>query len=862
MKKERSRKTALTAVFAAMCLIAIFFSSCTLKKYGGPADSAPVSAAVAEEVVALRYINGDDETELFSENVIAPSFYCGGEGELFLSGEASGPVTVIVLHGDNVILERELLPGGRASLDGAPEGELKLSFITEADGKTAVCTSSEAVFAKAASGGYGECAVLMTGDIVTGADVTVSSPFTWETGGHTFKTEGELRFVSSESGTMTILNGDGGIACGRVFCDAVLWDFVISEPFGGFLEQRPYYIYARSVNGREIDCGELYISSAEAFSEAAGGRGIMPYVKRVVFEGDFTLPGVEIPRPLSLSFLGNVGIEGGLTIRADGECSVKVDTSGNGVPLSESLRFEIAEGTLSWNGEDAPAREYVERYMNVKSYNGTLTDPHIGGVGGVRIVSGRAEDSVTGQTADFVPDGNVIELGGGYANGVCPENAVITAALDGAGSYRLEKHDGKFYCIVTDVAGNERGYRIEFYRQGYKLPVIYINTEDGKAITSKEKYVPASFSINYNGALNEKDIEDAAIGIRGRGNSSWKLDKKPYKIKFEKKTSLFGLQKAKKWVLIANHVDKSLIRNRLAYSIGDLLDALVFVPGAELVDVFVNGAYQGVYQCSEEVEINEGRVPGEEGSTEVDTDYLLEIGSDGKTTPFGKNAFTHELFRYVEIKDPDSDIITKEQFEFVKEYVKSVEDAIMEGGDYASLLDVPSLVDWFLLYEFSYNLDGIFRRSDFLCKEKGGKLYFAVPWDFDYAFGNMSLDSSKYHEWICLGNSNTDDYDNYIPTNIMDYLLDDEYFISCLKERWAEVGAAMLERGLAVVDEAEENAAPSANENFMRWDILGKKVQFEKRAAYKIKTYSGQLAYLRDFMNNRFEWMDKTIRAM
>ena len=186
----------------------------------------------------------------------------------------------------------------------------------------------------------------------------------------------------------------------------------------------------------------------------------------------------------------------------------------------------------------------------------------------------------------------------------------------------------------------------------------------------------------------------------------------------------------------------------------------------------------------------------------------------------------------------------------------------MNGGDYESLLDVPSLVDWFLLYEFSYNLDGIFRRSDFLLKVKGGKLYFCTPWDFDYAFGNMGLDSADYHEWISLGNSKTDAYDEYIKTNIMDYLLKDPNFTSQVKKRWGEVGEKMLALGLKTVDDTEKIITPSAAENFKRWDIMGTKVQFEKRDTYKIKTYSGQLDYLRDFMRPRFEWMDKTIRAM
>ncbi len=293
-----------------------------------------------------------------------------------------------------------------------------------------------------------------------------------------------------------------------------------------------------------------------------------------------------------------------------------------------------------------------------------------------------------------------------------------------------------------------------------------------------------------------------------------------------------------------------------------MLDNFVFVPGAYIVDVFVNGEYAGVYQISEQVEINEGRVPGEEDSTEIDTDYLLEIGGDTVETSFGYANFSHELFKYVLIKEPEEDVLTKEQFEYVSSYIKSVEDAIIEGGDYEALLDVDSLVDWFLLYEFSYNVDGIFRRSDFLLKEKGGKLIFCTPWDFDYAFGNFVLDTANYAEWICLGTPVTDADDNYIEDNIMNYLLEDEAFIEKLKARWAEVGEKMLKTGLETVDDAEKNVSPSAAENFRRWDILGKKIQFENYRTAAIDTYAGQLDYLRTYMKNRFEWIDRAIRAL
>ena len=97
------------------------------------------------------------------------------------------------------------------------------------------------------------------------------------------------------------------------------------------------------------------------------------------------------------------------------------------------------------------------------------------------------------------------------------------------------------------------------------------------------------------------------------------------------------------------------------------------------------------------------------------------------------------------------------------------------------------MIDWFILNEFSYNIDGTFRRSDFIMKKKGGKLYMATYWVYDYAFGKFWRDSFGFDEWICFGNENTKD-DNYIWDNWMRYLLTDDKFKTQLKSRWEQVG--------------------------------------------------------------------------
>ena len=888
----------ISAVLLALCLIAVAVAAAHMGKAPTPEtgsgdlsdvnvpaasddpDETEGSADIIENGVLSIYLSeGDDRdaVELFSTSspsAASPAFSVSNESAdcalLIKNGlPADTGTTLILERNGEVSYRRDLIfEEGLCRVEDLPEGEYVLSLLLRDASGEIFYTASPGTFTEAlALAGSTSLTVRMIGDICLPGEeeLVISSPFVWELCGFSFDTAGDLRFISESEGEMRIINGSGDdIGCAGVYCDAPGWDFTVTVPFGNFCEERPFYIYAHSLNGESIDCGEVYVDTAEDWQAITkdGTLDVKPNIERIICDGAFTLTGTNIGRSITLVFRGNIGIDGVLSFSTTDTSPITIDNENNSTEISPKIHIDAPLSDVSWYGNDKPDFAFVEQYMNVLSYNGAETDAYMGGAGTSQLLSGSIKDTGTGTVIAFVPDGSVVDISTGYLDSIDPEKATITAELSADGSCRLEKKNGAYYCVVTDAHGGVRGYRVNFFAKDYRLPVIHITTDSGEAVTTKDYYVGGTFSIDYNGAYDFAEIDGAAMKIKCRGNSSFNLDKKPYKIKFEKGTSLFGLHKAKRWVLVANHVDRTLIRNKLAYSIGTVLDNLVFVPNAFMVDVFVNGKYQGVYQLSEQIEVNEGRVPGEENSDEVDTDYFLEIGGERTKTDFGSNVFSHELFRFLEIKNPDADTLTKEQYDYISGYVKSIEDAVMNGGDYESLMDVPSLIDWFLLYEFSYNLDGAFRRSDFLLKIKGDKLYFCTPWDFDYAFGNMNLDTSDYKEWICLGNPKTDAYDEYIKTNIMDYLLKDPAFTAQLKKRWAEVGEDMLARGLETVDYAESYVAPSAAENFKLWKIFGVKIQFEKRSVVKIPTYKGQLDYIRDFMKARYKWMDKTIKAM
>lgn len=778
--------------------------------------------------------------------------------------------TVILEDSSGNIIERkaeDVNEKCEINLGDIATGEYEFAFMQNGEGEHVCYLSTDNMFRAMLESAQRPSRIAFLKNIVSSVqeDLVITSPFIWDMNGFSYSTDYAIRFKDDGPGNMIIRNRyKTDLKAKEITCDAVLWDLDVWVPPDVFYEEMPYYIYANSSVNGEIDVKLVYIDSVEKWEALfkEGKLSVNDSVEKMIISGDFSISGQRIDKPLSVCFVGNIDVDGVLEFDFLDDAEILIDYSQNESQPIDEIFLNTPNSFVGWKADFVPSFSYVEEQMNVEYFKGTATDIHMGGDGTVEILSGTITDGNNGNSISFVPKGNVINVSLGYTESISLDNATISGELTGDGEISLISYNSKYYCLVKDSDGNTRGYRIDTYSSEYKLPILYITTDDGAGITSKDAYKSSKITLDYNGAYDFTNITNIQAGVKGRGNSSWRLDKKPYKIKFENGTSLFGLEKAKRWVLIANHVDRSLIRNDLAYAIGEVLDNMVFIPSSYMVDVFVNGKYMGVYQLSEQIEINEGRIPGEENSSEVDTDYLLELGGDKLETPFGYNNFSTDLFKWVEIKNPDEENLSLEQYAYIKDYVNQVEEAVMAGEGYEELLDIPSLIDWFLLYEFSYNLDGAFRRSDFLLKEKGGKLYFCTPWDFDYAFGNMSLDTWSYQEWICLGNANTDAYDMYIKTNIMDYLLKDANFTAKLKARWDEVGKLMLSTALATIDEAEINLLPSANENFKRWRIMGSRLQYENNRTVNLYTYEEQLDYLRDFINNRYAWMDLKISQM
>lgn len=159
------------------------------------------------------------------------------------------------------------------------------------------------------------------------------------------------------------------------------------------------------------------------------------------------------------------------------------------------------------------------------------------------------------------------------------------------------------------------------------LPIIYINTENATPIVDKVTPIPAGLYVTVpeGSEYTPTGAEDApvALTIRGRGNASWEIPKKPYKLKFDKKTSLLNLPKSKHYALL--HHNQGFVDYLTSMSAMEMMRRLTgkWAPHILPVEVVLNGRYDGLYFLAETIKIDSNRLDiFEQEDGEIDPEII------------------------------------------------------------------------------------------------------------------------------------------------------------------------------------------------------------------------------------------------
>lgn len=344
----------------------------------------------------------------------------------------------------------------------------------------------------------------------------------------------------------------------------------------------------------------------------------------------------------------------------------------------------------------------------------------------------------------------------------------------------------------------DRNYRLCVV-YGSNIPTVHITTDTG---TMEHIYADKHYKEpGYATILNQERVEYQGnldyITIRGNYTST--LAKKPFNIKFLGEADLFDMGASKKWCLLANYLDNTMIKDKIGYDFADEV-GLTFSPESILTDLYINGEYIGNYTLCERIEISESRIDindlgewNERLNQGIDFETLelggmrgdesyLELGSSmwvnvPNTPEPSKGAYLIEYelaSRYddevsgfisnygqpIIVKSPE--YASQEQVQYIQQYYQAFEDAVLSdngynamGKHYSDYIDVESYAKLYIFQEFVKNLDAA-GTSLFFYKEEGEKLVAGPVWDVDLGFGywveregiNMADPNSL---WVAVG---------------------------------------------------------------------------------------------------------------
>lgn len=427
--------------------------------------------------------------------------------------------------------------------------------------------------------------------------------------------------------------------------------------------------------------------------------------------------------------------------------------------------------------------------------------------------------------------------------------------------------------VLTESRSNDKFVQdTDVYAQFVKvefdkgIPNMYIMVEGGN-ITSKHQYKKATITIM--GAAEDKYNVTMTTAIRGRGNSTFysnqPLDvydsKNSYRLKLDEKANLLGIggSSNRDWVLNANKYDPSNLRNYFVWNMAKQMGTMHFVPGCTFVNLYLNGDYRGLYMLTDHVEVANDRVEINDTGSNPDKDYLIELDFRAETDSSLKKDLHYFYIPGFYDKDIEalrewvikSEVTSEEECAFIKDYFTKCHDAIM-SGDRAridELVDIPSLLDFFIIEELSRDCD-VSATSQFWVKEKGGKLQFAVPWDYDAGFGTYSV-ANKLEGFVC-----EDTVSGNKPHLWLAALIEQDWFRIELYARMYEV-SDMIETAAKSSRMIAEILSEAMDHTNARWDIFGKKYHWfpYDAVSVKLRSYEEHVNFLLDWIDTRWNWM-------
>ena len=433
------------------------------------------------------------------------------------------------------------------------------------------------------------------------------------------------------------------------------------------------------------------------------------------------------------------------------------------------------------------------------------------------------------------------------------------------------------------------------------MPILRIVTSDGGDVTSKDYY--KTCYVTLENCSEPMSFSGISASIRVRGNSTAVTEKKPFRLKFDKKRNMLGLNdgaKCKSWCLMADYYDYSLMRNSLSFRMcNELLDGYAFASDCTWVEVYLNDEYRGVYLLCEQTQINPHRVDiyekaddetsveigylmvGQGGRTDEPNTVSISFGNkpvtdlDGATYTFGGGNFSLSSGDY-----------TQEQIDFCAKVVGNIARvcyyAIIENKYYeldsnwelvqktsftgttdaqkqietiSAYVDIESALRIYMTDEIVKNLDsGTYNMYIDLSPEGDKKLTFGPPWDYDFALANTKYDSTHSTKGLYAANFSVSDGMRVNPWFVV--FNQAEWFREMCKPIWMEQREDLFAICETILVDAQVHK-DAFDRNFERYRILGTMNQgHQADDVYGFESHMDAAEFLYTWLYKRLVYLD------
>jgi spore coat protein CotH len=394
---------------------------------------------------------------------------------------------------------------------------------------------------------------------------------------------------------------------------------------------------------------------------------------------------------------------------------------------------------------------------------------------------------------------------------------------------------------VKTANGSQESYQVDLTKFT-GLPIVYLSTDNNVAINSKDDYVEGN--VSFDGGRYLDNLQQVAMKIRGRGNSTWFIHpKKPFQMKTKEKTAFLNMPADKKWLFLAEYSDKTMLRNKIALEMGHI-SLLDWTPQSTFAEVYINNEYNGTYNITQKVEESDNRV------ALGDTGYLLEIDQLDRLDADDVYFYTDNFL--INIKEPKLALASVE-FNYVNDLINEFEGVLYSSqfkdptSGYAKFIDIDSFIDWYLISEITKNVDSKSYSSIYLNVLPGEKIKMGPLWDFDLSFGNVDYADSQYAEgfWV---------KDNPWYSR----LFQDPNFVNKVNDRFKYFRnnqTVILDK----IDQQAEALKWAQQENDDKWKTIGSYVWPN---SVVLGSYDEEVTHLKSWYTRRMNWLETALISL